>query len=102
MDIIAIPAEVMNSKEYEQLTLADKYFLIELYRIFGDCERFTIDAEKPLEYRQPPKVNLCKKIGKLLASGLLKAIDLQKNGNNHYQRVYAFKYQVVEIFEQAA
>jgi hypothetical protein len=92
MDLIAIPAEALNSPEYEKLTLADKYFLIELYRINGDCQRFTIDSDRPAVYRQPPSVNLCRKINKLIDSGLIKAIDLQKNGTNHYQRVFAFRY----------
>lgn len=101
MDVIPIPAEALNSKEYESLTLADKYFLIELYRMFHDCARFTIDADKPEDYRQPPKVNLCRKINKLISSGLIRSVDLHKNGNFHYQRVFVFKYQVNEILEAA-
>lgn len=102
MDFIAIPADALNSKEYESLTLSDKNFLVELYRLYGDCERFLIDTDKPEQYRQPKGSRLVRKVNKLLSSGLLRAVDLHKNGNNHYQRIFVFRYPAIEAFESAA
>lgn len=102
MDIVAIPACVFESSEYRRLTLANKHLLIELYAMFGDCERFTIDLDRPVQYNQPQKAHMGRKVMALVNSGLLQTVDLAKNGNNHYQRVFSFKYLVTEVFEKAA
>jgi hypothetical protein len=101
MDCIAIPIAALDSQGYQDLTLADKYFLIELYRLFFDTERFTIDAERPQDYRQPRGTRLVRKTNVLLDAGLIKAVDLHKNGSNHYQRIFVFTYPAMEV-ERAA
>ncbi len=102
MDYLPIPFDVLDSESYQSLTPGDKYFLIELYALYFDCERFTINADRPQDYRQPPKANLCRKIGRLVDCGLLRAVDLAKNGNNHYQRVFAFTYSALGALDRAA
>lgn len=102
MDFIAIPAEVLQSHEYQKLTLGNKHLLIELYAMFGDCERFTIDLDNPVLYKQPQKAHMGRKVTALVNSGLIRTVDLTKCGKCHYKRVFTFKYPATEAFEKAA
>ena len=101
MTYISIPLEVLESPAYLALTEANQKFLIDLYVIFADCERFTIDMRKQAEYRQPEKANLAVKINTLLDAGFLKVVDRIGPHPMNSRRVFSFAHPAREALEAA-
>jgi hypothetical protein len=102
MDYIPLPLDMLESKEYQSLTLAEKAFIIDLYAKHYDCETFTIDTRRPEDYHLPPKCNIFRKVNAMIDSGLVECIGLRKGGTFHYLRVLRFKYPAHVVFQKAA
>ena len=92
MNFVSIPLAVLEAPEYLALTVADRQFLLDLYVVFHDTERFTIDMSKPADYRQPTGASLARKISRLMDAALLQVVGSRKTGPSHYQRVFAFQH----------
>ena len=101
MAYISIPLEVLESPAYLALTEANQKFLIDLYVIFGDCSRFTIDMRKQADYRQPEKANLAVKIRTLLDAGFLKVAERIGPHPLNSRRIFSFVYPAREALEAA-
>lgn len=101
MNCITIPTAVLESPEYANLTLGDRMFLIDLYVVFNDVERFTIDISTPEEYRQSKGVWLPPRIRRLLQSGFIVEDGRHKKGRDHYLRIFRFRHPPFEV-EKAA
>jgi hypothetical protein len=91
-DFVAIPLQVLNAPEYAQLQWGDKQLLIDLYVLFSDCESFTVDLDKPLNYRQPPCAAMNVRLVRLLRSGLLLVSGKMQKKRGRVQRVFGFKH----------
>lgn len=95
IEVIPLPADLLSAPAYRALTDADKTFIIELYALFHDAERFTIDMERPLDYRQLPGAKLSIKVSRLLRAGLILIVG--KAGlPSHERRVFALTYRTME------
>ena len=101
MDFAALPLAAFDSPEFKVLPWGAQRFLLDLYIVFHDVERFTIDWNRPEDYRQSPGVALCRRINELLASGLLICEATRKKGMCHKERIFRFKYQTGQV-KQAA
>jgi|SRR6185437_1092537 len=96
MECVTLPVPMLDCDEYRGLASREKQFLIDLYICFGDCETFTIDAERPQEYRQRhcDAATIYRKLRALISAGLV-SISYQPNGKQgRPTTVYSFKYQV--------
>lgn len=91
---IPLPADLLNAPAYQSLTPSDKIFVIELYAMFHDTERFTIEMDKPANYRQPGTI-LNRKVARLLDIGLLKIVGSTGRAD-HARRVFTFAYPAME------
>lgn len=100
MDFAALPLAAFDSPEFKDLPWGAQRFLLDLYIVFYDVERFTIDANRPEDYRQSPGVAVCRRIAELLKSGLL-ICDEQRNKGGHRQRIFRFRYPTGRV-KQAA
>lgn len=102
MSAIIIPIEAVESPEYATLTQPEQLFLIDLYIIMNDVERFTIDCSQPEKYRQSRGAHLPRKIKSLIDVGLLIVDGRQKSGIDHYVRVFRFRYSAASELQAAA
>lgn len=102
MSHITIPAAVFESPEYWRLTIAERMFLLDLYIVMDDVERFTIDMARPEDYRQSPGATLARKIVKLLKCGFLVLDGRRDIGGGHYVRIFRFKHSPLGELQQAA
>lgn len=91
MNYVPIPLAALESPGFLGMTLADQKFLIDLYVVFADCERFTIDMNSQEQYRQPSGATLQRKIRALLAAGLIQVVGSIGRAD-HKRRVFAFTY----------
>lgn len=92
MGIIALPDQLFSDPEYKNLRNGHRLFLLDLYVMFNDCERFTIDMSRPTDYKQPYSPTLCRRINALLKSGLLEIAGKQQTGPGRYLRIFSFKH----------
>lgn len=95
MTYIPIPLDVLDAPGYAALTHAEQRFLLDLYVLFHDCERFTIDMYKPQQYRQSKGVFLGRKVRALINAGLLQIVGMIGRPD-HRRRVFAFTYPAFE------
>ena len=84
-----LPLAVANSDAFNALLWGDQKLLFDLYIVFEDCERFTIDIKHPEHYRHTSGVNLVPRIRRLLAAGLLE-IDGSQKARFGNRRVFKF------------
>lgn len=98
MELLTMPVSVLDSQEYNALKLAEKHFLIDLYVLFSDCASFTIDMERPQDYRQKACIEnyMARRVAGLVASGLLNVTLRPAARKGPMQRVYSFKYRISE------
>lgn len=101
MDFAALPLAAFDSPEFHALPWGAQRFLLDLYIVFYDVERFTIDASRPEDYRQSPGVAMCRRINELLRSGLLICEAQRKKGICHKERIFRFKHPTGQV-KQAA
>lgn len=97
MDIIALPAQLLDDPAFNALQWGDQKFMIALYALFADTERFTIDINHPEHYRQSPGVWLVGRIHRLVKAGMLQITGQQKSSKFGHVRVFSFKYSVSDI-----
>lgn len=102
MSAILIPIAAVESPEYAALTQPEQLFLIDLYIVMNDVERFTIDWDQPEKYRQSRGAHLPRKIKRLIDAGLLIVDGRQKSGIDHYVRVFRFRYSAIGDLQEAA
>lgn len=100
MSYVTLPLAALDSDAYAGLTSGDQKFLIDLYVIFSDCERFTVDIYKQTMYRQPAGANLERKLRRLIDAGLLEIVGTSGHGGQ-MRRVFSFTYPVHELAEAA-
>lgn len=91
MSHLALPLEMFDMPTYRRLRNATQRFLIDLYVVFFDCERFTIDITTPQLYRQTPGAMISTRINELVDAGILIA-EREKLPGKHARRVYQFAY----------
>jgi len=91
IEYVQIPAPLFESKEFNSLSWGDQKFLLCLYRLFHDCETFTIDLKKPTDYLQSSGVSLEGRVCHLVTSCLIEVCGKQKTIFNKYRRVFKFK-----------
>jgi hypothetical protein len=60
---VLIPDQLFNDEAFATLPAATRIYLIELYREFGDCERFSLSGGSP-------KLRNLIKAGLIVASGM--------------------------------
>lgn len=101
MDTIQIPVALIDSAEYQSLSWGCREFLIGVYAAHADCSRFTLDWDRPEQYRQSPGVWLQRKIAQLVKAGLIEHDGFKeirgRNATGGYRvnkRVFRFKYPV--------
>lgn len=102
MDFAAIPMVVLDSPKFKALQYGDQKFIIDLYIVFGDCEQFIIDLNRPEDCRQAHGSNLARRINRVIAAGFLEVCSLAKASPCHYRRVYRLCYPAIAAYEQAA
>jgi hypothetical protein len=102
METVPIPLAALDSPEYVRLTPAQKAFLIELYRVHGDVERFTVDLRNPAVYRQSFGAYLSNKITPLVKHGLLVEDGEQQVTICNWRRVFRFRYSALGELQEAA
>lgn len=100
-EIVALPLPLLDSPEYRALKWGTQRFLIDLYIVFNDVERFTIDTPHPEQYRQSEGCWLPRRITELLNAGLLLQDGTMRKGPCHAQRVFRFKYSINQLQEAA-
>jgi len=101
MDSVVIPLELFDDPAFNKLQPGDMKFLLCLYADYHDTERFTIDLQRPEDYRQSSGVWLVHRIKRLTKSGLLQIVG--KHMKVHpkgkvWVRVFALKYKWRCIF----
>ncbi|MBV8667047.1 MAG: hypothetical protein JO269_11245 [Burkholderiaceae bacterium] len=97
-DFVAIPLLVLNAPEYAELQWGDKQLLIDLYVLFSDCASFTVDLDKPRDYRQPPCAAMNVRLVRLLKSGLLQVVGKLQKKRGRVQRVFAFRHPAAHAY----
>lgn len=97
MEDAIIPGQLLDSQEYKSLTDAQKFFLINLYICFGDCESFTIDEDKPQDIRQgnADPSTIYRKIRAILDAGIVLSKSQFNKKKCRPERVYSFKYTAI-------
>jgi hypothetical protein len=94
-DYFTLPVGLLAAREYRRLQNLDKLFLIALYALHGDCERFQIDTSDPVRYfgKDIVKYEFTRKISVLVQSGLIRAVGSAQWGPTRRQRrVFEFFY----------
>lgn len=91
IDYVQIPAPLFESKEFHSLSWGNQKFLICLYRLFHDCETFTIELKKPEDYFQPSGMTLTRRVWDLLQSGVIEICGQQETIFKKRRRVFKFK-----------
>lgn len=92
MTSVSIPLAVLDAPEFNGLQWGDQKFLIALYIVNSDVERFTIDISKPEMYRQSAGVWLVNRIHRLIKAGLLVIAGRQRTSKYGHTRVFSFKH----------
>lgn len=86
---------LFDDPEFNKLQPGDMKFLLCLYAEFHDTERFTIDLNNPLAYRQSGGAWLVNRVKRLCNKGFLEVVDKQEKRSKGYRgfvRVFSFKY----------
>lgn len=92
MTSVSIPLAVLDAPEFNGLQWGDQKFLIALYIVNSDVERFTIDLSRPEMYRQSAGSWLVNRIHRLMKAGLLIKTGQQRTSKYGHVRVFAFKH----------
>lgn len=95
--VIPIPAEVFESKCYHDLRIGDRAFLMDLYYLYGDCERFVINPEDFQGLSFGPKADIASKVRGLVDGGFLvfeMFRECARRGRS--RRVFRFAHQALE------
>jgi hypothetical protein len=90
MNSIPIPCVVFDSPMFHALSSADQIFLMFLYAMFYDTERFTIDMNDPKRYHLPhDKASISRRITHLIKAGFLVVVGYQKISICNKVRVFS-------------
>ena len=90
-NIIPIPEALFDDRDYQAMTPAAKLFLIDLYRQYGDCDRFALE----------PVRGWWRKLRDLTQAGLIVVDSLFQpdSQRGRQSRVFRFRYSVVTAYE---
>lgn len=99
MENVLIPRAVLNSREFARLQPKVKVFLIQLYAMYSDVERFTIDLRDPKKYGLTPGVYITNRVTPLTQCGLLM---LEPDRDEENRRVFRFRYSQIGELRRAA
>lgn len=102
MDFAAIPMSVLDSPKYKDLHWGDQRLLIDLYILFGDCDTFFIDLDKPQEYRQSRGNGIARRINRIIEAGFLEICGTEKCGSCSYRRIFRLTHPIAHVFQLAA
>lgn len=97
IDVVIIPSALFADGVFNDLPTSDKMFLVDLYVRYGDCDIFTIDLSNPSCYGQTFTNVMCRRVKKLVDSGLLVVAGKVQNTTLRLVRLFEFKYFAQDI-----
>ena len=94
MEFVTLPVPMLDCAEYHGLKALEKQFLIDLYILFGDAECFTVDVERPQDYRQRQceDYTMARRLRALVSAGLLSMTLTPRARGGHPEKIYTFTY----------
>lgn len=88
---IAIPVAAIEAPAYQTLSRAERFFLLELYIQFSDCQRFTLNFEGNANRAMLPRIK------RLIDCGLLIVDESIKVSRNKFTRVFKFAHSAFDL-----
>jgi len=93
IESVTIPLAVLNNTQYQSLPPRTRDFMISLYVLFEDCLTFTINFDKPEDYRKAKTSCITAMVADLVDIGLIDIVARRpRPQRGPSERVYAFRY----------